>query len=152
MKETTVVIDDGGRAAAGFKGKTGDCVVRAVAIATEQPYGEVYAALAEGCRTQIKTKRSRVQASARNGVNVKRKWFQDYMFGLGWEFTPTMGIGTGCRVHLLKSELPDGRIIVSLSNHYAAVIDGVAHDTYDSTRRGTRCVYGYWAVAEPQDG
>jgi hypothetical protein len=27
-------FDDGGRGAAGFKGKTGDCVCRAIAIAT----------------------------------------------------------------------------------------------------------------------
>ena len=27
-------IDDGGRSAAGFKGKAGDCVVRSIAIAT----------------------------------------------------------------------------------------------------------------------
>lgn len=37
--------DDGGRATAGYKGKTGDCGVRAVAIATGKPYKEVYDAL-----------------------------------------------------------------------------------------------------------
>jgi hypothetical protein len=42
------VYDDGGRAAAGFSkipkglGGGGDCVCRAVAIATEKPYREVY--------------------------------------------------------------------------------------------------------------
>jgi hypothetical protein len=36
------VADDGGRAATGFSGKTGDCVVRAIAIACELPYAEVY--------------------------------------------------------------------------------------------------------------
>jgi hypothetical protein len=25
----------------------------------------------------------------------------------------------------------------------AAVIDGIVHDTYDPSRNGTRCVYGY---------
>jgi len=25
-----------------------------------------------------------------------------------------------------------------------AVIDGVINDTYDCSREGTRCVYGYW--------
>ena len=38
-----VIITDGGRAAAGFKGKaSGDCVCRAVAVAAEMPYREVY--------------------------------------------------------------------------------------------------------------
>ena len=58
-----------------------------------------------------------------------------------------MGIGTGCKVHLRKDELPMGRIIVALSKHYAAVIDGVVHDTHDPSRSGTRCVYGYWRLS-----
>lgn len=34
--------NDGGRADAGYKGKTGDCVCRAISIATERPYKEIY--------------------------------------------------------------------------------------------------------------
>jgi hypothetical protein len=67
------------------------------------------------------------------------------MAELGFTFYATMGIGTGCTTHLDADELPPGRIIVALSKHYAAVIDGVLHDTYDCTRDGTRCVYGYWS-------
>lgn len=138
------IYNDGGRAAAGFKGDAGDCVTRAIAIATEQPYMDVYKALGDGCRSQRKTKRSNHKASARNGVNTNRKWFKDYMASLGWKWTPTMFVGSGCKVHLKKDELPMGRLIVSVSKHYTTVIDGVIHDTYCSTRGGTRCVYGYW--------
>ena len=35
------IYSDGGRAAAGYKGDAGDCVTRAIAIATEIPYQEV---------------------------------------------------------------------------------------------------------------
>ena len=35
-------INDGGRTAAGFKGKTGDCAVRSIAIATNLPYKKIY--------------------------------------------------------------------------------------------------------------
>ncbi len=35
-------VNDGGRAAAGYKGKAGDCVVRSIAIATGIAYSEVY--------------------------------------------------------------------------------------------------------------
>ena len=38
----TWTFDDGGRAAAGYKGNAGDCVVRAIAIASGGPYSEVY--------------------------------------------------------------------------------------------------------------
>ena len=146
---------DGGRVSAGFRGESGDCVTRAVAIATGQGYRDVYEALSDGCRSQrgprlsarAATRRSKV--SARDGVMVKRKWFKDYMSALGWTWTPTMGIGTGCQVHLTDGELPMGRLIVAVSKHYTAVIDGVIHDTHDPQRPasdlvGGRCVYGYW--------
>ena len=35
-------INDGGRAAAGYKGKAGDCVVRSIAIVTNLPYQKIY--------------------------------------------------------------------------------------------------------------
>ena len=136
--------NDGGREAAGFKGKTGDCVTRAIAIAAQLPYREVYEALSEGSRNQRITKHSTRKSSARNGVNTKRKWFKDFMTAQGWVYVPTMAIGSGCRVHLRADELPQGRLVVQVSKHYTAVVDGVIHDTYDCSRDGTRCVYGYW--------
>jgi hypothetical protein len=63
---------------------------------------------------------------------------------LGWEWVPTMKIGTGCRVHLRADELPSGRLIAATSGHWCAVIDGTIHDTHDPSRGGKRCVYGYW--------
>jgi len=64
---------------------------------------------------------------------------------LGWTWTPTMFIGSGCKVHLKASELPHGRIICSVSRHFCAVGDGAVQDTHNPTRKGKRCVYGYWA-------
>jgi hypothetical protein len=143
------IENDGGRAEAGFKSQAGDCVCRAICITTGRPYGEVYDRLAEGMATQRKTKRSGKNTgkrSASNGVNTTRKWFKDYMAELGFEWVPTMQIGSGCKVHLRKSELPAGRLVVSVSKHMAAVIDGVLYDTHDCSRDGDRCVYGYWKL------
>lgn len=139
------VYDDGGRAAAGFKGTTGDCVCRAIAIATKMPYKEVYDLINETAKLEKTSKRRRGKSSARTGVfkNTIRK----VMERLGWKWHPTMAIGKGCTVHLRKEELPSGRLVVSVSRHEVAVIDGVVHDTYDSTRDGSRCVYGYYAKA-----
>ena len=141
--------NDGGRAEAGFKGKTGDCVARAVAIASGLPYKEVYDRLAEGNANQRVTKRTRGLKkngvkTASHGINVTRKWFKDYMKELGFEWVPTMQIGSGCKVHLDEDELPNGRLVCSVSRHSTAVIDGVLNDTYDCSRMGTRCVYGYY--------
>jgi hypothetical protein len=86
---TSFVLDDGGRAAAGYKGTAGDCVCRAIAIVTGQPYQQVYDALNE----------------------------------------------LGSRE----------RLIVSVSKHLTAVIDGMIYDTHDPSRGGSRCVYGYYS-------
>jgi lipoprotein-anchoring transpeptidase ErfK/SrfK len=143
---TQFVYNDGGRSAY-YKGKGGDCVTRAIAIVTGRDYKEVYDILAEGNSTQRKGKREGSKAGKRtalSGINTKRKWFQDYMKSLGFTWIPTMQIGQGCKTHLRSDELPQGRIIVSVSKHYTAMIDGVINDTYDPSRNGNRCVYGYW--------
>jgi len=137
--------NDGGRAAAGYKGQTGDCAVRAISIAMMRPYDEVYDEMNEFLNTVTYSKRMRGASSSREGVHGK--FFKEYMLARGWNWIPTMGIGTGCRVHLKSDELPKGRIICNVSRHYVAVIDGIINDTYDCSREGTRCVYGYWSKA-----
>jgi hypothetical protein len=168
-------FNDGGRAAAGFKGIAGDCVTRAIAIVSGRPYAEIYAALSEieGNRRKSKRVKLAAVASARNGVFTKRKPFKDYMASIGFKWTPTMHIGSGCKVHLRADELPSGKLIAVVSGHYTAVIDGVIQDTHNPSERGAtiysasypadllpkgarklpngawaykpeRCVYGYW--------
>lgn len=142
--------NDGGRAAAGYKGHTGDCVCRAIAIATGKPYQEIYDALAEGNVSQRKTKHSKKprQRTAANGINTRRKWFNDYMQSLGFKWVPTMLVGQGCKVHLRSDELPKGRLVVNVSKHFTTMIDGVINDTYDPSRMGKRCVYGYYVYTK----
>lgn len=143
------IQDDGGRTAVGFKGSAGDCVCRAVAIASGRGYGMVYNDLSAGTAAQRATKRKgKRPASARNGINTQRKWFKDYMARIGFRWVPTMAIGSGCKVHLRADELPSGRLVVMLSRHACAVIDGILHDTHDCSRDGTRCVYGYYIAGE----
>ena len=147
--------DDGGRRAAGYQGPTGDCVTRAIAIATGLPYGEVYRTINTiASLTERIGKRKRSKSNARTGVYKGTQ--HKYLAAIGWRWHPTMHIGSGCKVHLLKGELPMGRLIVSVSRHLTAVIDGVIHDTHDPTRAtlwfdtdggkrmSHRCVYGYW--------
>ena len=173
-------FNDGGREAAGYKGKTGDCVCRSIAIATGRPYKEIYERLAKGNASQRSSKNDRrsktthKKETAAHGIFVTRQWFKDYMKELGFEWIATMQIGQGCKVHLNENELPKGRLVVSVSRHYTAVIDGVINDTYNPADRGAtvyglgysdlpkgaklmengngyvynpeRCVYGYWKL------
>lgn len=172
-KPMKFIFNDGGRSAAGYKGFAGDCVARSIAIASGKPYQEIYDRLAKGQSTQRRSKRTSKQPkSARNGIYVKRKWFKDYMAELGFEWVPTMKIGSGCTTHLTDGELPGGRLVVAVSKHLTAVIDGVVYDTHDPQREAhcvrpndgaalkagewinpgnnlickisRRCVYGYW--------
>lgn len=136
------IFNDGGRVAAGYKGTTGDCVCRAIAIATEKSYQEVYDALNALGKTERTSKRKRGKSSAR--VGVYKPAIRKYMESIGWTWVPTMKIGSGCKVHLRDGELPQGRLVVSVSKHSVAVIDGVICDTHDCSRDGTRCVYGYY--------
>ena len=134
------VYNDGGRSAAGFKGEAGDCFCRAAAIVQGRPYAEVYREI--NLLAKQDKPRTNGRSSARDGVY--KEFGRKYMQARGWLWTPTMQIGKGCTVHMRADELPPGPILVSLSKHYAAVLDGVCHDTYDPSREGTRCVYGYW--------
>lgn len=146
-------FNDGGRAAAGYKGHAGDCVTRAVAIATGKPYQEIYDAMFSAIKEHAEGRSRSATRAARGGGRrgttprngVAKEVTKKYLAALGWKWTPTMGIGTGCKVHLKASELPGGRLIVSVSKHLVAVIDGVINDTHDPSRNGTRCVYGYWS-------
>ena len=149
FKAKNVIYDDGGRSKyfqlkqlsipqrVLLQGSVGDRVTRAIAIAADLPYESIYDRLAE----------------SRDGISTTRKWLKDYMVELGFEWTPTMQIGSGCQVHLRSDELPSGRLVCevkplrgNVSRSMVAVIDGVVHDTYDSSRDGTRCVYGYWKI------
>lgn len=143
-------IDDGGRAAAGFKGQAGDCVVRSISIVTNIPYKKIYDDVYranEEFRTTSKTRLAKSlkkkNDTPRNGTH--RVVLKMYLKKIGWNWTPTMFIGQGCKVHLKKNELPNGTLIVSCSKHITVVKDGILYDTHDCTRRGTRCVYGYWS-------
>lgn len=136
---------DGGRQAAGYRGNAGDCACRAIAIAVGIGYQAAYDLINEAAGVERSSRaRGGRRSSARTGVfgpTMRR-----IMAELDWVWTPTMTIGSGCQVHLRRDELPDGRLIVSLSKHYAAVVDGILHDTHDCSREGTRCVYGYWTA------
>lgn len=145
------IYDDGGRAESGRRGQTGDCVIRAIAIAAKRPYSEVYYDMKRYNHEYAKTHHDSVAKNIRNyGASPRRgmfkKVYQSYLQDLGFTWHPTMGIGKGAQIHLRQDELPAGRLLVQVSKHMVAVIDGVIHDVFDPTREGTRCVYGYWSL------
>jgi hypothetical protein len=112
----------------------------------QKVYQDLYNAN-ENFRISSKTKlaKSLKQKNDSPRTGTHRVVLKKYLEKLGWKWTPTMFIGQGCKVHLKKEELPSGILIVSCSKHITVVKNGVLYDTYDCSRNGTRCVYGYWS-------
>jgi len=134
---------DGGRAAAGFRGPAGDCACRAISIAMQRDYREVYDeldAFAKEFERRWTGPGEFFPSSAAGGY-----WFEAltaYLKPFGWEYVaaPTE---LGRRLHLCAEELPAGPLVTRLSGQYAAVVDGVLTTTYDCSR-DEYFVYGYW--------
>ena len=142
-------FNDGGRGDVGFKGGAGDCVVRSIAIAANLPYMKVYEDLRFANETYALLRNDKLArrlnakgSSPRNGNH--RNVFHDYIVGLGFQWVPTMKVGMGCQVHLRSDELPKAILIVKVSKHLTAVLNGIIQDTHDPSRGGNRCVYGYY--------
>jgi len=140
--------NDGGRSDAGYKGDTGDCVTRAIAIASGVPYPEVREELMTRTKSFRETSRTkRAKRLTGNSVfnGALKDVYEPYLEELGFQWTPTCKFGSQDRVHLRKGELPDGVIICKVSRHLCTVIDGVIQDVYDPSRKGDRMVYGYYS-------
>lgn len=147
----TYIYDDGGRSKY-FKGEgVGDCVTRAICNATGKDYKEVYDSLNSYIKTHERlTKRHRKHSTARDGVfNSTVKGYIENE--LGWIWHSTMSIGSGCTTHLNPKELPHGTIIIKLSHHLTCMKNGEVYDTFDPSRDGSRCVYGYWTAPSNQE-
>ncbi len=127
------IYNDGGRADAGFKGTTGDCAVRAMAIALALPYADVYRELAQANKDSGRKK------SVRRGV--MKEVYSKVLSKYGWEWRSAPKFdGRKARYN----DLPNVKCIARMSGHYAAVINGNLHDSWNS---GRKMVYGYWVKA-----
>jgi len=138
------VYSDGGRSNY-FKGLVDDCVVRAICNATGKDYKEVYNGINQLAKSERLSKYRTSRSSARDGVH--KDTTRKYIESIGWMWIPRMSFGTGCTTHLNSAELPKGDLIVSVSKHLTCVKDGVLYDTFDCSRGGDRCVYGYFVKA-----
>lgn len=147
-------ISDGGRKAAGFKGYCGDCLVRAIAIAARRPYAEVYRECAimnaNYSKTCFPKWRYAGVRTARHGVCTDHAQFRDYMKKMEFVWYPPRRRGKTCKLYLDDTDIPIGRLIVSLSNCWVAVIDGSICDSSDPrndySRWPRRRVFGWWKL------
>ena len=131
----------------------GDCVPRAITIATELPYQIVFDEL------QRRQTEWRIKSNSKKAYNKKphrnkcymgtyKEAYKPYLEELGWTWVPKMFIGQGFKTYLRKEDLPPGRLIVKVRKHLTAVVDGVVNDTWDCSQDGNKGVYGYYYKEE----
>jgi hypothetical protein len=132
------IWDDGGRSDCGYVGLAGDCVTRAIAIATGTSYRDIYRTLGEIA-----------SMTPRDGVATSVSG--EYLSGLDWQYT------SGNRQTLNTEVLPKGPVIVHLTNahrsggHFCSVIDHVLYDTWNPSEEDDYRVAGYWTRPELDD-
>ena len=127
--------NDGGRAQAGYKGTTGDCICRAVCILTGRDYKEVYETIADFMSSKGRTKSAnmytyrRVQGKRSQASTKRRKVTTEQIVKLfGFK-----------KVTLPKGELPTyteaheryGDCLATTTKHIVALKDGALQDIFD---------------------
>ena len=125
------IKDDGGRQDAGYKGTTGDCVVRALAIMGNRTYKECY----DACASANKLFNPSQAASARNGVN-HNAWHYVFSY-LGFKDT---GVKASEELSITDAYNRFGDCVVEIPRHLLAVKGGYVMDAWDSrfVRRSSR--------------
>lgn len=130
------VWNDGGRSACGFVGTTGDCVTRAIAVATGRNYRDVYDELG---KRSLKSPRNGVPVDVANAYLDARDW-QSKSVTKDMRFVPQL--------------LPKGVVIAYLTDtrgkqgHICTVIDHVIHDTWNATEDGCYYIRQYWTAPQ----
>ena len=148
------VYNDGGRRAAGFKGNTGDCVPRAIAIVTGQPYIDVYKTMAAEMKANGYAASGNAYATTKPKAG-KRKRGQLKAKDVQHKVKAMFGL---TRVKLPKGPRPTysqafdtyGPCLVGTTHHVAAVVDGALHDLFDG--RTYKMETGFCDMCEPSRG
>ena len=129
------VWHDGGRAASGYIGSAGDCVARAIAIATGAVYRDVYAEL------------GRIAGESPRGGVTTDVW-SDYLTQRGWQ--------KSTRAAVDSSRLPSGVVLLKFesrcrrsSGHLSCLIDHTVYDTWNPFEDDDCFIVAHWTLPHP---
>ena len=126
------ILNDGGRRASGRKGKTGDCLIRAIAIAGSLDYDLVYkrAAMiykvAGYCRTgnALAIGRNKVKRSVKHAQETQRSILREFGF-------EKVRMRSRTKPTMTQAWHKYGDCIVTITGHICALKDGALQDTMD---------------------
>jgi len=117
---------DGGRSKYYTLKNVGDCVIRAIAIATERDYKEV---------VEDTWDFSRKYGCPINWKDV----YIPYLESLGWEKVSSPKFkGRKAKAKDLPKK---GRYMMRQVHHLSALVDGVVHDIWDTSNKMVYCYY-----------
>ena len=128
--------DDGGREAAGYRDRTGDCVVRAIAICAREDYRAVYLTMAEHMKRNgyaasgnAYATRERSRKAPRSKGQIAARRVQDRVLEVyGYR---KVRLPAGARPTFTEAHRRYGDCIVGTTKHVAAVVNGALRDTFD---------------------
>ncbi len=125
--------NDGGKAKTGRKGVSGDCGVRAMAIALGIDYDSCYKELAQANKDFGYSK------SARNGLHKNVYEYVLQKHGYVWKKAPKF---EGRKAYYNDIALiANGNVILRMARHYSALVGFQINDIWDCRYK---MVYGYW--------
>lgn len=144
---------DGGRAAAGFRGTTGDCVVRAIAIATGRKYKTVYNWMQKDKRewyTGQGLSASRLTRYSQPGRGITSGHYGPYLRCAGWHKVPSH-MGDWCigdTVADVANKYKGVTVVVRSQrprqqrrHHLCCIKRGTVLDTWDCRESLVKAVY-----------
>jgi hypothetical protein len=105
-----------------------DCAVKAVAIAGQLPYDKVHAAFKKHGREDGKRTPTAVTWLAMNELGLKATLKTSFTPAKGKPFVIKDGERPICAIGWVENMLPEGRHMVFVKGHVAAVVDGKLED------------------------
>lgn len=120
----------------------GDCVVRAIALATDTPYDDALSLVEE--YGDLGYRGGAYMHSIVHGLHFHERTYHGKVF----KWQPFQAIKGHPRMNPMSfcQKFKTGRYIVKTACHVFAVVDGIAYDTF--AERPDRCIYGAWEVVE----
>lgn len=130
-------FNDGGRSNSKRPKQKNDCTVRALVIATDMKYDEVYDLLKDAGRKASKGFQLGEWLSTVDTVSILGRKFNVMTF-------PAVKGQRRMNPEAFSERFPKGVFICKTAKHVFAVIDGVQYDTFQE--RPDRCIYKAWKV------
>lgn len=129
---------DAGRSTSKRPRSKNDCTVRALATVLDISFDESYEFLL--------TRGRGAHRGAPNDWLSKKKPNEVLGRTLTWHSFPAVKGEPRMSIGRFVNTYPDGRWIIRISKHVAAVVDGCLYDDATDENDHARCVYGAWEV------